>query len=160
MSEAEDPGGASSTVGSRVEVVDEQDRPTDVPALELLAARALDAAGIPAGHSLSVALVDRARIAELKGRYYGRAQATDVLSFPMDPLDAPAPATLGDVVICVEVAERQARGLGRTLQNELEHLLIHGILHLAGHDHADADGEIAMAKEERRILRSVREAAS
>ena len=148
MSEPDDPGGRTP----RVSLVDEQNRPVDVAALERLAERALDSAKVPAGHSLSVALVDRARIAELKGRYYGERRATDVLAFPMDPIDAPAPATLGDVVICVEVAERQARGLGLTAQAEVENLLVHGILHLAGYDHEDAAGERAMAREARRIV--------
>ena len=156
MSEPDDPGGRTP----RVSLVDEQDRPADAAAIERLAGRALDAAGVPAGHSLSVALVDRPRIAELKGRYYGRAEATDVLSFPMDALDAPPPATLGDVVICVEVAERQARGLGRTTQEEIEYLLVHGILHLAGYDHEDVAGERVMFREERRILAAARERAS
>jgi probable rRNA maturation factor len=156
MSEQDDPGGTAP----RVSVLDEQDHTVDIPALEGLAQRSLDAAGIPEGHSLSVALVDRARIAELKGRYYGEHRATDVLSFPMDPLDAPAPAMLGDVVICVEVAERQARGLGLATQDEVEHLLVHGILHLAGRDHEDVAGERAMAREESRLLKAWREEAS
>ena len=144
----------------RVSITDEQTRPADAGALERLAAVALDAAGIAGGHSLSVALVDRARIAELKGRYDGERRATDVLSFPMDPPDAPAPAILGDVVICVEVAERQARALGRPVQEELEHLLVHGILHLAGHDHAELPDEVTMAREEERVLRAARAVAS
>jgi probable rRNA maturation factor len=156
MSEQEDPGGATP----RVQVSDEQSRSVDVTALSLIAERALDAAGVPAGHSLSVALVDTARITDLMDRYYGERRATDVLSFPMDPLDAPAPALLGDVVICVEVAEKQARGLGRTLESELEQLLVHGILHLAGFDHENAEGELAMAAEERRILRQAQGRAS
>ena len=153
MSEPEDPGPA------RVSVADEQSRPVDAGALERTALRALDAAGVPPGHSLSVALVDRSRITELKETYYGERRSTDVLSFAMDPLDAPAPAILGDVVICVEVAERQARGLGRSLAEELDHLLVHGILHLAGFDHENTAGELAMARAERGILRSARERA-
>jgi probable rRNA maturation factor len=155
MSEPEDPGG-----DPRVVVTDEQSRPVDAGALVRLGTFALDAAGIPGGHSLSVALVDRARIAELKGRYYGERRETDVLSFPMDPVDTPAPAVLGDVVICVDVADEQARALGRATQSEIEHLLVHGILHLAGFDHATPDQEVAMAQEEARILRSARAEAS
>jgi probable rRNA maturation factor len=67
---------------------------------------------------------------------------------------------LGDVVICVEVAERQARGLGRATQDEVEQLLVHGILHLAGRDHEDVAGERAMAREESRLLKAWREEAS
>ena len=149
MSEQDDPGGAPE----RVLLADEQERPVDTASLERVAARALDEARVPAGHSLSIALVSRERIIDLKGRFYGEPKETDVLSFPMDPLDAPAPAMLGDVVICVEVAVRQAAGLGRSTQDEVEHLLVHGILHLAGFDHEEQQDEIAMAREERRILR-------
>ena len=156
MSEQEDPGGRTP----RVSVLDEQDRPVDVSALERLAEHALDAAGVPEGHSLSVALVGGDRIADLKGRYYGDRETTDVLAFPMDPLDAPAPATLGDVVICVEVAEQQARELGEAAQDEVEHLLTHGILHLAGWEHEETETESAMHGEESRILKAWRKEAS
>ncbi|TMK21971.1 MAG: rRNA maturation RNase YbeY [Actinobacteria bacterium] len=150
MTEPDDPGGPTP----RVLLADEQDRVVDVAALERLAERALDETGVPEGHTLSIALVDTERITELKARYYGEDRATDVLSFAMDPLDAPPPAMLGDVVIGVEVAERQARGLGRSTQDEVEHLLVHGILHLAGFDHETDDDEVAMAREERRVLRA------
>lgn len=152
MSERSEPGGSSS---ARVEVADEQDRAVDVDGLIAFAERALDAAGIRASHSLSIALVGKTAIADLKERFYGERHVTDVLSFPMDALDAPAPASLGDVVICVPVAERNAQGLGLSLQRELENLVVHGILHLAGRDHADPETELAMASEERRILSAV-----
>jgi len=150
MSEQDDPGGAPS----RVQLADEQERPVDTRSLVRVATRALDEAGIPAGHSLSIALVSVERITDLKGRFYGEPRSTDVLSFPMDPLDAPAPAMLGDVVLCVDVAAEQAAGLGRSTQDELEYLLVHGILHLAGRDHETPADEVAMAREERRILRA------
>jgi probable rRNA maturation factor len=149
MNEPDDPGGRTP----RVLLADEQDRAVDGAALERLAEQALDETGVPEGHTLSIALVTTERITELKARYYGEERATDVLSFAMDSIDAPAPAMLGDVVICVEVAERQARGLGRSTQHEVEHLLVHGVLHLAGFDHETADDEVAMAREEGRILR-------
>ena len=149
MTDRTDPGGATHP---RVAVADEQTRPIDVDALTAFAERALDAAAVPAGHVLSLALVDRPAIAELNGRYHGERKPTDVLSFTMDPLDAPGPAMLGDVVICVSIAERHARALGLPLRRELEHLVVHGILHLTGRDHADPGDEIAMAREERRIL--------
>ena len=156
MSEPDDPSGSTP----RVSLVDEQDRPTDVAALERLAERALDAARVPPSHSLSIALVERGRIADLKARYYGEPGETDVLAFPMDPLDAPAPAILGDVVICVDVAAGQAPEFGRDTQGEVELLLVHGILHLAGHDHGDAATERAMTRETARILKLAREEAS
>ncbi|MGH2727158.1 MAG: rRNA maturation RNase YbeY [Actinomycetota bacterium] len=157
MTERSEPGGWAP---ARVAVADEQDRLVDVAALSRFGERALDAAGVPATHALSIGLIGREAIADLKGRYYGERRVTDVLAFAMDPLDAPGPATLGDIVICVAVAEQNARGLGVPVQAELEHLIVHGILHLTGRDHADPDGELAMVREERRILSTVRVGAS
>ena len=157
MNDRSEPGGSASP---RVAIADEQDRPVDVDSLSAFAERALEAAAIPPSHGLSIGLVDRETIADLKGRYYGEKRATDVLSFAMDPLDAPGPASLGDVVICVAVAESHARGLGMILQRELEHLVAHGILHLAGRDHADPESELAMAEEEKRVLSAARAVAS
>lgn len=157
MSEPEDPGGPAAP---RVSVADEQDRPVDLQSLERLARYALDALGVPESHSLSIALVSPGRMADLKHRFLGERRVTDVLSFPMDPPDAPGPAVLGDVVICPEVAERQARPLGRRVSDEIAQLLVHGILHLFGRDHADMAGERSMAAEERRLLRSFAGVAS
>lgn len=100
--------------------------------------RALDRAD----SELSVALVDDVAIAELNERHRDRPRATDVLSFSL--LDGPHSerrgALLGDVVVSLETAERQARRAGRSLDDEVLRLLIHGVLHLLGHDH-EAPGE-------------------
>jgi probable rRNA maturation factor len=83
---------------------------------------------------------------------------TDVLSFPMDELrpgtdDAPTPAgLLGDIVLCPQVAESQARTAGHQLIDELLLLTTHGILHLLGFDHAEPDEEKEMFGVQRDIL--------
>ena len=145
-----------------VTVVDEQDVGVDPRWLHRLASRALQALGVPDEAALSMTLVDRARIAELKHEALGERAATDVLSFPLDDLDdpMPGPVMLGDVVICPAVALRQARALGRSLEAELAQLLVHGILHLLGRDHPDARSERAMAAEERALLGAIGEAAA
>lgn len=109
------------------------------------------------GSELSLSLVDDAAIAELNQRYRGVRGATDVLSFSLaDGRHAERRgALLGDVVISLETAARQARRARRTLDDEVLRLLIHGALHLVGHDHARADEARAMRTEERRILRAV-----
>lgn len=108
--------------------------------LRRLATRVLRAAR-PGGGELSVLLVDDAAIAELNSAYRGRPQPTDVLSFSQ--LEGPGPATgqLGDVVISVETARRQARERRRPLEEEMATLLIHGVLHLLGHDHERGSAE-------------------
>ena len=103
---------------------------------------------------LSVALVDDATIAELNAAYRSKSGPTDVLSFSLvegDHADHRG-GMLGDVVISVPAAERQAHELGHGLDEELLRLLIHGVLHLMGFDH-EADEE---AREMERREREVR----
>jgi probable rRNA maturation factor len=102
---------------------------------------------------LSVALADDAEIAALNERYRGKARPTDVLSFSLleGPHAARRGALLGDVVLGVEVAARQAARARRSLDDELARLLIHGVLHLLGHDHRRAAQRARMRREERRL---------
>lgn len=82
---------------------------------------------------LSIALVSDPQIRRLNRQYRHRDNPTDVLSFPL--ADAVCPFLLGDVIISVETASRQAADRGVGLAEELQSLLIHGILHLVGYDH-------------------------
>ena len=107
---------------------------------------------------LSVALVDDATIADLNSRYRGESSATDVLSFSLvegEDKDLGG-KLLGDVVISVETAARQARRAHRGLDAEVARLLIHGTLHLLGHDHETDDAARTMRAEERRLWRAIR----
>jgi probable rRNA maturation factor len=89
------------------------------------------------------------RIRTLNARYRGKNRPTDVLSFPGDGGEA----GLGDILISVPAAERNARRLGRTLSSELDVLALHGLLHVLGYDHETDDG--AMDRLERRLRRKL-----
>jgi len=106
---------------------------------------------------LSIALVDDATIAELNERYRGIARATDVLSFSLREgahAERRGPL-LGDVVVSLDTAAVQARRARRSLDDEVLRLLIHGTLHLLGHDH-ERDAEARrMRAEERRIWKAL-----
>jgi probable rRNA maturation factor len=80
----------------------------------------------------------------LNRKFRGRAATTDVLSFPVEQTDfeSLAGATLGDVVISVEQAARQAEENGLTLDEEIAQLILHGLLHLCGYDHETDGGEM------------------
>lgn len=109
------------------------------------------------GSELSVHLVDDEAMTELNAAYRGPKRPTDVLAFSL--LEGAHPehsgALLGDVVIGIETAARQARARRRTLDDEVARLLIHGTLHLLGHDHAlERDARI-MRGEERRLRRAL-----
>ena len=110
--------------------------PADV--LERAARAALDLSGAPDA-DLTIVLVDEARIQGLNRDFLDHDAPTDVLSFPADESD---PETgrryLGDVVISFERASGQARERGHAIQAEMQLLVVHGVLHLLGHDHADA----------------------
>ncbi len=98
-------------------------------------------------------------MAELNQQYRGRSGPTDVLSFPMytkEELQQLQPEILGDVVISMETAKRQAASAGCMLWEEMIRLLIHGVLHLLGFDHErSASDEHAMQERESRILAAV-----
>lgn len=106
--------------------------------------------GLSADAELSVTLVDESAMAALHAEWMGEPGPTDVLSFPMDEIREPAPGapavggTLGDVVLCPPVAERQAVVAGHSSEHEMRVLLTHGVLHLLGYDHADPDDERVM----------------
>jgi len=127
----------------------------DGRALVATAKRLLDAVGEPAS-ALSLTLVGDAAIRTLNREYRGKDCATDVLSFSLEAAATrPSERLLGDVVISVDTARRQARGYDATLQREIYRLLIHGLLHLMGHDHVAAPERRVMRKEERRLANSI-----
>jgi len=123
-------------------VADEQTRPIDTDRLRRLAEFVLSDRHVPEGMELSVLAVDRDAIAALNSHHMDSEGPTDVLAFPIDmPGEStPGPALLGDVVLCPDVAAEQAPAHGKTAEHELDLLLVHGILHLLGHDHAQ-EGE-------------------
>lgn len=129
------------------------------PDRKLLARRArrlLHAVGHPRSE-LSIALVDDEAIAALNREHRDVAGATDVLSFSLFEGEHAEfrGALLGDVVISVETAARQARRRRRALDDEVARLLIHGVLHLLGHDHAEPEETGVMRAEERRLWREL-----
>ena len=93
--------------------------------------------------SLTVCLAGDALVRRLNSSYRGKRKTTDVLSFPGDARPAPDGSRhLGDIVISVPQARRQAAHEGRALERELRLLLIHGYLHLLGYDHEVDDGRM------------------
>ncbi|MCK4421063.1 rRNA maturation RNase YbeY [candidate division WOR-3 bacterium] len=94
---------------------------------------------------LSVTFVGDERMIELNGKYLGREDTTDVLSFPFS-----VPELLGDIYICLPQAKRQKKG---DLINELKLLTIHGILHLAGYDDRNDSMRKKMREKEEEYLK-------
>jgi probable rRNA maturation factor len=127
-----------------VDINNESGLEADSTGLVRLATFALDQLRIHPQAELSILLVDEPTMSAYHEKYMGEPGPTDVLSFPMDELrppddddDEPPVGMLGDVVLCPAVTDVQAREHGRTAQAEAEYLLVHGILHLLGYDHAD-----------------------
>ena len=160
------------TMPAEVFCADEQSaHPVDTARWAHLAEEVLDAEGVGAEVELSVVFVDEDTIAGLNGRYGGKPEPTDVLSFPID--DEPPesgrhpdsggtgpgepsepdelPLLLGDVYVCPAVAARNAPEHAGTYEDELALLVVHGILHLLGMDHED-DGEAEEMEQRERAL--------
>ena len=117
--------------------------------LRAVARRALTALG-RADREVHVTVVDDRRIRALNAQYLGARRATDVLAFE---LAAPGPGRLwGEVIVSAESAARQARRLGVPLAAEMDLLVVHGLLHLAGYDDHDARHARRMHERARKIL--------
>jgi probable rRNA maturation factor len=103
---------------------------------------------------LSVLLVDDAKMRGLNKLYRGLDRSTDVLSFAMQEGDFAGvdPGLLGDVVIAVPTAQRQAKRARHDLEQEVAQLLAHGLLHLLGYEHDTKAGERRMTAETRRLV--------
>jgi probable rRNA maturation factor len=141
-----------------VEVNNESGVEADETEIVALARHVLAAMRVHPQAELSVVLVDEPAMTQLHVQWMDEPGPTDVLSFPMDELrpgsdgeDSP-PGLLGDVVLCPQVAARQARAAGHSAQEELLLLTTHGILHLLGYDHAEPDEEKEMFGLQRKLL--------
>ncbi len=154
-----------------VYVGNESGREVDATALVALSRHVLDAMGVAPLADLSVLLVDIDTMAQLHERWMGEPGPTDVLAFPMDELEEhgghgstgpddaeDAPVLLGDVVLCPEVAARHAREVGHRVEDELELLCTHGILHLLGYDHGEPEEHREMFGLQDRLLAGWRDA--
>jgi len=105
---------------------------------------------------ISVAFVGRTAITRMNREYLRRAGPTDVIAFGMGR-ETPSMPAIGDIYICPEIAERNARSHGVTSAQELARLVVHGTLHVAGHDHPDDEARTAseMWKRQERILAKI-----
>ena len=128
-----------------VEVLNESGRELDAQRLVRLSRFVMDRMRVHPMAELCIKAVDEDTIAALNTQWMDKEGSTDVLAFPMDELrpglvnEEPEEGVLGDLVLCPDVAERQATTAGHERDAEIELLTVHGILHLLGYDHAEAD---------------------
>jgi len=137
------------------------------PAAAIVVQRQVAALGIPAAASLkawaaaaraakhraaaiTLRIVDAAEGQVLNQDWRGKDYATNVLSFPFEE-----PDYLGDIILCAPVVAREAAEQGKSVRAHWAHLVVHGVLHLQGHDHIDEAEAEAMEQKERQILASL-----
>jgi probable rRNA maturation factor len=117
---------------------------------EALARRAVEAALAasplaPAGPvEISLMLADDAAVRDLNRDWRGKDKPTNVLSFPAPALNVPGPRPLGDIALALETVTAEAQAEGKTLADHAAHLIVHGCLHLVGHDHDTIEAAQAM----------------
>ena len=124
-----------------IDLIVEDPRWQEAGDLDHLCRAAFDAADavVPAEGTVSVLLGDDEILRGLNAQFRDKDSPTDVLSFPAPEMDRPL---LGDIAVAYGVAARDAAAQAKSLANHLTHLLIHGYLHVMGHDHeTDADAE-------------------
>ncbi|MGI9018256.1 MAG: rRNA maturation RNase YbeY [Euzebya sp.] len=119
----------------------------DLDRLRDLTAYVMADRGVPDGMEVSVLCIERDAITALNRTHMDSDGPTDVLAFPLDQPGETMPgdvAILGDVVVCPEIAAAQASEHGKTASQEIDLLVVHGLLHLLGHDHAEAQEKAVM----------------
>lgn len=140
------------------EVINETDHDIDGSEFVALADFVLDQMHVSTSVELNILFIDPEPMADLHVRWLDLEGPTDVMSFPMDELrpgtpDRPTPAgTLGDICICPQVAEEQARAAGHSTVEEVLMLATHGMLHLLGYDHAEPEEREEMFSLQRKLL--------
>ncbi len=143
-----------------IELTDLTNSNADTNRIKSLADFSLRSLGIHPESELSISLVDMEEMSSLHMRWLDESGPTDVLSFPMDELkpnsSSDGPGILGDIVLCPEYAKKQAVKIGHSLQDELEVLVVHGVLHLLGFDHRENDEKTMMFSRQDEILREWR----
>lgn len=133
-----------------IEITNESGAAVDEEQLLRLTEHNLARLNVSPDADVAILLVDEAAMEALHVQWMDEPGPTDVLSFPMDELrpgtdDQPTPAgLLGDIVVCPQVAEAQARQAGITARDEILMLTTHGLLHLLGFDHAEPAEEREM----------------
>ena len=140
-----------------LEVDDEVVGRVDAASLATMIDRVMAEDTVADGSGLTLVLTDDSLLHELNLRHRDVDAATDVLSFPAEegePFPQPEGETpyLGDIVVSVESVERQASEAGLTATDELAHVVLHGLLHLLGYDHEEADEEAVMKAREEAVL--------
>ena len=131
--------------------------PNPAALVEIAARAALGTAYTGPAAEVSVVLADDAAVQILNRDYRGQDKPTNVLSFPLgdDPAEAVAQGRavmLGDVILALETVMREARDQGKTINDHLTHLIVHGILHILGYDHMVEVDALAMEALESNIL--------
>lgn len=157
-SDADEPGAGASGAGAPgLDICVESPLWAGVDCAALAgAAREACAARTPAiraGGEITLVLCDDAAIAEINAQWRGKAQPTNVLSFP-----APAPLQarhMGDIIVAYETVAREAADEGKRFEEHFMHMLTHGMLHLAGYDHIEPEEAETMEALERAILASL-----
>lgn len=143
-----------------IELTDLTNSNADTNRIKSLADFSLRSLGIHPESELSISLVDMEEMSSLHMRWLDESGPTDVLSFPMDELkpnsSSDGPGILGDIVLCPEYAKKQAVEIGHSLQDELDVLVVHGVLHLLGFDHRENDEKTMMFSRQDEILREWR----
>jgi probable rRNA maturation factor len=109
-------------------------------------------------YEVSVTFVDDEEIRILNNEYRNIDRSTDVLSFPMgeeDNFNVPYTPLLGDIVISLETAQRQAREFGHSLEREIAYLTAHSMFHLIGYDHINEADKIVMREKEKLVMKNL-----
>jgi probable rRNA maturation factor len=134
--------------------IDLQQYFSDIALLERAARFTLDLAPASSNADMTIVLTDDTQLHELNREFLGVDSPTDVLSFPADEEEDPETGIpyLGDILISMPRAAQQAQAAGHSVEEEVQLLVVHGTLHLLGHDHAEAEEKARMWQSQSEVM--------
>ena len=126
---------------------------SDNALLERAARFTLDHESAPADAELTIVLTDDTQLQELNKEYLGIDAPTDVLSFPASEIDPETDVPyIGDIILSIPRAAQQAESAGHSMEAEAQLLVVHGTLHLLGHDHAEPEEKARMWQAQAEVM--------
>jgi probable rRNA maturation factor len=133
--------------------IDPQQDFSDISLLERAARLTLETESASTDSDMTIVLTDDSQLRELNREYLGVDAPTDVLSFPANEEDPETGVPyLGDILISLPRATQQAQAAGHPVEAEVQLLVVHGTLHLLGHDHAEAEEKARMWKSQSEVM--------
>lgn len=137
-----------------IEIDNRSDHDIEVKKLRKIVELSMNKLALPKNQEISISFVDKIEMAQLHAKWMNQPGPTDVMSFRLSEI-SPVDKSLGDVVICPDIAIKDSQAANKSAAAHLVFLMVHGLLHLIGMDHQKISERLKMQKKERYLMKQI-----